>query len=70
MLKIDKDLKDYIRISLLADLLETKDLDNTQAIADEIIKGLEAHNAIGHESAEDLKRIEYQSNDSGDKLAA
>ena len=70
MLKIDKELKDYLRISLLADLFEATGSDDIQKISDSILKGLGKYDLLDQESGNKVKRVKDLPNNNEDKLAA
>tara|TARA_Y100001968_G_C18874094_1_gene488616 strand:+ start:272 stop:484 length:213 start_codon:yes stop_codon:yes gene_type:complete len=70
MLKIDKELKDYLRISLLADLFEATGSDDIQKISDSIIKGLEKYDVLDQEFGNDAKIMKDISSNYEEKLAA
>ena len=70
MLKIDKELKDYLRISLLADLFEPTGSDDIQKISDSILKGLGKYDLLDQESGNKVKRVKDLPNNNEDKLAA
>ena len=70
MLKIDKELKDYLRISLLADLFEGTGSDDVQKISDSIIRGLEKYDVLDQELGNEVKRIKHLPSNNKDQLAA
>ena len=70
MLEIDKELKDYLRISLLADLFEATGSDDINKISDSIIKGLEKYDVLDKEFGNDAKRMKDLSSNYDEKLAA
>ena len=70
MLEIDKELKDYLRISLLADLFEATGSDDINKISDSIIKGLEKYDVLDKELGKELKRMKQIPIKNEDKLAA
>ena len=62
---LDRNKCDFINI-----INETKNLDNTHEITDQIVKELERYEALGNESEEKIETIENKLNDSGDIMAA
>ena len=70
MYRIDKDLKDYLRLSLLADLFETNDSDNSQIIADAILKGLEKYDILDDSMYAEIENIDYKADKNRDNMAA